>query len=110
MEVKAVAKFLRFSPYKGRLVADMIRGKDVNEALGILTFTPKRAATSIKKVLDSAVANATVREGVDIDDLYVKKIVVDGGPTLKRLILRSMGRANRLLKRTCHVTVVLDEK
>ncbi|MCZ7584582.1 MAG: 50S ribosomal protein L22 [Deltaproteobacteria bacterium] len=110
MEVRAVAKYLRLSPFKGRLVADTIRGKNVSEALGILQFTPKKAAVAIRKVMDSAVANATAREGVDIDDLYVKTIVVDEGPTLKRMLLRSMGRANRILKRTCHVTIVLDER
>ncbi|MBZ0272181.1 50S ribosomal protein L22 [bacterium] len=110
MEVKAVAKFQRLSPFKGRLVADMVRGKPVGQALGELALTPKKSARLIKKVVDSAVANASARGGVDVDDLYVKKIFVDGGPTQKRVLLRSMGRANRVLKRTCHITVVLDER
>ncbi len=110
MEVRAVARHLRFSPFKGRLVADMIRGRDVNEALGLLTFTPKKAARALKKVLHSAVSNALQMEGVNIDDLVVKTIFVDEGPRMKRIMMRSMGRANRIVKRSCHVTIVLDEK
>lgn len=110
MEVKAKAKYLRLSAYKGRLVADMIRGKGVHEALGLLTFSPKKAAWITKRLMNSAVANALAREGVDIDELFVKRINVDEGPQTKRIMLRSMGRANRILKRTCHITIVLDEK
>jgi large subunit ribosomal protein L22 len=110
MEVKAVARYMRMSPYKSRIVADAIRGRAVSEALGILTFTPRKAAVIIKKLLNSAIANATVREGVNIDDLFVKRVFVDGGPTAKRVLLRSMGRANRVLKRSCHITIILDEK
>ena len=109
MEVRAKAKYLRFSPYKGRLVANMIRGKSVHEAVGILSFTPRKSARALKKLLDSAIANAQTREGVNIDELYVKSVFVDEGPTLKRILLRSMGRANRIFKRTSHVTIVLDE-
>ncbi|MCC6160125.1 MAG: 50S ribosomal protein L22 [Deltaproteobacteria bacterium] len=110
MEVKAIARFQRVSPFKGRLVADLIRGRDVNEAMGILAFTPKKTAVLLKKLLSSAIANATARGGVNIDDLYVKRVMVDGGPTLKRIMTRSQGRINRILKRTAHFTIVLDER
>ena len=110
MEVKAKVSYVRMSPYRGRIVADAIRGKGVSEAMGLLTFTPKKAAVVIRKLLNSAISNATARGGVNIDDLYVKSIFVDGGPTMKRVLLRSMGRANRVMKRSSHVTIVLDEK
>jgi len=110
MEVKAIGRWLRFSPYKGRYLAKMIKGKPVNEAQGLLKFSSRGAAYDFKKILDSAVANAGQKEGVDVDRLFVKNIVVDGGPTLKRIMFRAMGRVNRRLKRTCHVTFVLDEK
>jgi large subunit ribosomal protein L22 len=109
MEVRATAKHLRFSPFKGRLIADMIRGKAVHDAVGILAFTPKKSARAMKKLLESAIANAQTREGVDVDELFVKSVCVDEGRTLKRTILRSMGRANRIFKRTSHVTIILDE-
>ncbi|MCB1155567.1 50S ribosomal protein L22 [bacterium] len=110
MEVKSVAKFQRLSPYKGRLVADMIRGRQVSDALGVLQFTPKKGAKMMRKVLHSAVANAEQRSGVNVDDLYIKVVMVDEGPTLKRIMLRAQGRVNRILKRTCHITIVLDER
>ena len=87
----------------------MVRGKAVSDALSILEYTPKIASTYILKLIKSAVANAGSREGVDVDTLFVKKIFVDQGPTLKRFRARAMGRGSRILKRTCHVTVVLDE-
>lgn len=110
MEVKACGKFLRFSPFKGRYVAELIKGKQVEEALGILKFSPRGCAPTIKKILSSAVANAEHKDGVNVDKLFVKNVIVDVGPTLRRIRFRAMGRANRILKRMCHVTVILDEK
>jgi large subunit ribosomal protein L22 len=109
MEAKAVAKYLRISPSKVRLVADLVRGKAVGEALTILRFTPKKGARLVNKTLRSAVANAENSRTMDIDSLYIKTITVDAGPTLKRWRPRAMGRANRILKRTAHVTVVLSD-
>ena len=110
MAAKAKGMYLRFSSRKGRLVADMIRGKRVEEALNLLKFTPKMAARHIRKVVDSAVANAGQKEGVNVDNLVVKEIFIDQGPTMRRFMSRAMGRAYRIRKRTCHVTVVLDER
>ena len=105
MEVAAKLKGSQISPQKVRLVADQIRGKGVEEALDILTFSPKKAATIVKKVLDSAIANAEHNEGADVDELKVSTIFVDEGVTLKRLRPRAKGRADRILKRSCHITV-----
>lgn len=110
MEVRAVAKYLRISPYKARLVVDLVRNKPVGEALTILKFTPKKGARFITKALRSAVANAEGTQLMDTDNLFVKSIYVDHGPRLKRWRPRAMGRATRILKPTCHVTVVLGEK
>lgn len=109
MEVRAVAKYVRCAPRKIRLVADMIRGKKVEEALNCLAFTQKEGAELLSKVIKSAVANATQKKGIDIDTLLVKSVFVDGGPSLKRIRPRPMGRANRILKRTGHITVILEE-
>jgi large subunit ribosomal protein L22 len=109
MEAKAVAKYLRISPSKVRLVADLVRGKVVSEALTILRFTPKKGARLVNKTLRSAVANAENARTMDMESLYVKTITVDVGPTLKRWRPRAMGRANRIIKRTSHVTVVLSD-
>lgn len=109
MEVRAVLRNTRLSAQKARLVADMVRGKPVEEALGLLTFTPKKAAVVIKKVLESAIANAEHNEGADIDELKVKAIYVDRGPTLKRFTARAKGRANRIMKPTCHITVTVGD-
>ena len=109
MEVKAIAKYIRMSPQKARLVVDLIRGKAVSEALGILEYTPKAACRPVAKLLNSAVACANDKGGIDIDTLFVKRVFVDQGPTLKRFRARAMGRGTRILKRTCHITVVLDE-
>jgi large subunit ribosomal protein L22 len=109
MEAKAVLKNIRISPQKARLVADMIRGKQVDNALNTLKFTPKKGARIIRKVVESAVANASQNEAIDVDTLFVKKIFINGGPTLKRIRPRAMGRASRILKRSSHITVVLDE-
>lgn len=110
MEVKAIGKFLRFSPFKGRYVADLVKGKDVEEAVGILKFSNRGCAPAMLKILNSAVANASQHESVDVDRLYVKNVIVDTGPILKRIRFRAMGRANRILKRMSHVTFILDEK
>lgn len=110
MEVAAKLKGAGLSAQKARLVADQIRGKRVEEALNILTFSPKEAAGIIKKVLNSAIANAEHNEGADIDELRVSTIFVDEGLTMKRIRPRAKGRADRISKRTCHITVkVADE-
>jgi large subunit ribosomal protein L22 len=109
MESKAIAKYMRISPTKVRLVAELIRGKPVDDALTLLKFVPKQGARLVSKVLHSALANAEQNPNIDVDTLYVKKIVVDGGPTMKRWRPRAMGRANRILKRSSHITVILDE-
>lgn len=110
MEVSARLKFARISPQKCRLVADQVRGMPVDRALQVLAFSPKRAARIVKKVLESAIANAEHNEGADIDELKVAKIYVDEGPTMKRIQARAKGRANRILKRTSHITVAVGEK
>ncbi len=110
MEAKAVAKYVRISPRKTRLVADNIRGMGVEDAMNVLRFTPKKAATELHKVLKSAVANAGQLPGVDVDSLYIKSVIINEGPTWKRIMPRAMGRAYRILKRTSHITVVVDEK
>lgn len=109
-QAKAIARYVRISPRKVRQVVDLIRGKDVQEALAILQFTPKRATEPITKVLNSAVANAEHNYEMDTDSLYVKEIYVDEGPTLKRIRPRAMGRADQIRKRTSHITVVVSEK
>ena len=105
MEVVAQHKGARLSAQKARLVADQIRGKGVEDALNILTFSTKKAAQLIKKVLDSAIANAEHNDGLDVDDLRVATIYVDEGITMKRIQPRAKGRADRIMKRTCHITV-----
>lgn len=110
MEIKAVAKYIRLSPQKARLVADVVRGMGVEDALITLRFMPKKGAGIIRKVLASAIANADQVDTVDVDTLYVKQILIDGGPMLKRFSPRAQGRANRILKRSSHITVVVDEK
>ena len=110
MEAKSVLRHVRMSPRKGRLVADLIRGKGVEQALAILQFTPKKAARVLTKVLRSAVANATETQNVDPDRLYVKATYVDGGTTWKRFIPRAHGRATPIRKRTSHFTVVVEER
>ncbi len=109
METKAVAKYIRVSPQKARLVADVIRGMKADRAVTTLRIMPKKAARILRKVLESAVANADQRDSVDVDTLYVKEITVDGGPMLKRFSPRAQGRATRILKRTSHITVIVDE-
>jgi large subunit ribosomal protein L22 len=109
MEAIAKHNFARISPQKARLVADQIRGKSVDQALELLTFSNKKAAELVKKVLESAIANAEHNEGADIDDLSVAKIFVDEGPIMKRIMPRAKGRADRILKRSCHITVVVAD-
>jgi large subunit ribosomal protein L22 len=101
---------VRISAQKARLVADQIRGLPVDRAINILTFSNKKAAVIIKKVLESAIANAEHNEGADVDDLRVESILVDVGPSLKRVTARARGRANRILKRTSHITVAVAEE
>ncbi len=108
-EVKAVARFVRTAPRKLRLVMDIVRGKDVKEALTILRFTPQRAARLLEKVLNSAVANAENNFKMDKDSLVVWRAFVDPGPTMKRWIPRAQGRASAIHKRTSHITFVVKE-
>lgn len=110
MQVAAKHKFARVSAQKARLVADQIRGKAVGQALQILNFSPKSAAHLVKKVLESAIANAEHNHGADVDELSVASIFVDEGPTLKRFEARAKGRGNQILKRTSHITVMVAEK
>jgi large subunit ribosomal protein L22 len=105
MEVAAKLKGARISAQKARLVADQVRGKPVEEALDLLEFSPKKAAHLVKKVLNSAIANAENNEGADVDELKVSSVYVDEGMTMKRLRPRAKGRADRILKRSCHITV-----
>ncbi len=110
MESRAVGKYIRISPQKARLVADVVRGMDVDSALTTLRFMPKKGAVILRKVIESALANATQDDKIDVDNLFVKKIFIDGGPSLKRIRPRAMGRATGIIKRTSHITVVLDEE
>ncbi|HPU79735.1 50S ribosomal protein L22 [Accumulibacter sp.] len=103
METRAVLRGVRLSSQKGRLVADQIRGLPVDKALNILAFSPKKGAGIIKKVLESAIANAEHNDGADIDELKVKTICVEKGMVLKRFTARAKGRGNRIVKPTCHV-------
>lgn len=111
MEIKAKAskKYIRITARKMRLVADLIRGKKVDDALQILKFTPKRAALVIEKVLLSSIANASLKKGVNVDNLHVAKITIDTGPIMKRFMTRAMGRASGIKKRTSHITVCIGE-
>jgi large subunit ribosomal protein L22 len=109
MEVQARLKGVRLSAQKARLVADQIRGKAVEEALLVLTYSPKKGAAIIKKVLNSAIANAEHNEGADVDELKVSTIMVDEGMTMKRIMPRAKGRADRILKRSCHITITVAD-
>jgi len=110
MQVSAKLRMARISPQKARLVADQIRGLPVEKALNTLSFSTKRAAGLIKKVLESAIANAEHNEGADVDELRVRTICVDEGPTLKRVEARAKGRANRINKRTSHIHVSVADQ
>lgn len=110
MQSKATARYMRVSPRKVRLVVDTIRGKSVSKALATLDYTPKAAAKTVRKVLKSAVANAENNQKADqVEELIIAQAYVDGGPTLKRMRPRAMGRAGRILKRTSHITIVLSD-
>ncbi len=107
METKAIVRGVRLSADKGRLVADLVRGKKVDQALNILAFTQKKAAGIVKKALESAIANAEHNDGADIDELKITSIYIEQGTTLKRFSARAKGRGNRISKPTCHVYVVV---
>ncbi len=109
MATTAILRGARITPQKARLVADQIRGLPVDRAINILAFSNKKAAALIKKVLESAIANAEHNDGADVDELKVKTIMVDAGPIVKRWMPRARGRANQIFKRTSHVTVVVEE-
>ena len=109
METKAILRGVRLSAQKGRLVADLIRGKPVDQAMNLLAFSPKRGAAIIRKVLESAIANAEHNDGADIDALTVKTILVERGTFLKRFQARAKGRGNRVLKHTCHIYVTVGD-
>ncbi len=109
MSTSAKLTNTRLSPQKMRLVADQIRGLPVEKAIDVLTFSNKKAAAIIKKVLESAIANAEHNDGADIDELKISEILVDAGPTMKRLRPRARGRADRIIKRTSHVKVTVSE-
>jgi large subunit ribosomal protein L22 len=110
METQAKLYGVRLSAQKGRVVADLIRGRTVEQALNILAFTPKRGAQLIKKVLESAIANAEHNDGADVDELRVSRIDVDRGFSLKRFQARAKGRGNRILKPTCHIFVTVSDQ
>ncbi len=107
METKAIVRGVRLSADKGRLVADLVRGKKVDQALNILTYTQKKAAGIVKKALESAIANAEHNDSADIDELSIKSIYIEQGATLKRFSARAKGRGNRISKPTCHIYVTV---
>ena len=109
MEARAVSRHLRIAPRKARGVVDLIRGKNVGDALMVLDFVPRKAARLVAKTLKSVIANAESQQRVDVDRLYVRRITVDGGATLKRFMPRAHGRATPIHKRTSHITIVVDE-
>jgi large subunit ribosomal protein L22 len=110
MEVKADLRYARVGTQKARLVANAIRGKDVNEAIKILTFMEKKTAVFLKKLVESAVANAEQKKVIDIDNLFVKTVLVDEGPDFKRFRPRAQGRAFMIRKKTSHISLILDER
>lgn len=110
MQVSAVLRGVRLSEQKGRLVADQIRGLPVDKALNLLTFSPKKSAVIIRKLLESAIANAEHNDGADIDELKVSSIHVDRGPSMMRTSARAKGRGNRIIKPTCHILLTVGDK
>jgi large subunit ribosomal protein L22 len=110
METRATTRHVRIAPRKARLVVDLIRGRKVEDAIGVLEFSPKKAAQIVAKTLKSAIANAEATQNIDVDTLYVKAVYVNAGVTQKRFLPRAHGRATKLRKRSAHVTVVVDEK
>lgn len=109
METNAILKGVRLSAQKGRLVADLVRGKSVEQALNVLAFSPKKGAAIVKKAVESAIANAEHNDGADIDALKVKRIYVEQGTVLKRFTARAKGRGNRISKATCHIFVTVGD-
>jgi large subunit ribosomal protein L22 len=109
MEIVAKTRMIRIAPTKVRIVGEVIKKKNINDAMGMLTFMPQKASFILKRLLDSAIANARQKKYVDVDNLYVKNVIVDGGPVLKRFLPRAMGRATKVRKRTSHITMILDE-
>lgn len=109
MRAEATLKHARISAQKARLVADLIRGQRVEQALNTLSFSTKKGAALVKKVLESAIANAEHNAGADVDELKVESIQVNEGPTMKRIMARAKGRANRIMKRTSHITLTVAE-
>ncbi|MDA0275486.1 MAG: 50S ribosomal protein L22 [Proteobacteria bacterium] len=109
METRAILRGVRLSAQKGRLVADMIRGKPVDKAISILAFSPKRGAALMKKLLESAIANAEHNDGADVDALKVKTVFVERGTFLRRFQARAKGRGNRILKHTCHIYLTVGD-
>jgi large subunit ribosomal protein L22 len=110
MEAKAIAKYIRISPRKVRLLMRELKGKKAEDALNLLTFAPQKGAPILRKLIKSAVSNASNKANIDVDNLFIKKIYANEGPTLKRFRPRAMGRATRIRSRTSHLTVILDEK
>ncbi|MDA8014078.1 MAG: 50S ribosomal protein L22 [Gammaproteobacteria bacterium] len=110
MRVQAIAKYVRLSPQKCRLVVDQIRAKPVGLALDILEFSPKKAAVPVKKALDAAIAGAEHNEGADIDELWIDRVMVDEAPTIKRFRPRAKGRSSPILKRNCHITLSVSDE
>ena len=110
MMVSATARRLTISPQKARLVADQVRGRPLDQALGFLSFSPAKAAVLVRKVVESAIANAENNEGADVDELWISEIQVNEGTTLKRIKPRAKGRADRIFKRTSHITVTLSDE
>jgi len=110
MEVKAISRYVRISPQKVRMIADAIKGKQVETGLSILKFMPQKAAGIVEKVVQSAAANADHNYGLDVDTLVIDNLIVDQGPSLKRFRARARGRGARILKKTSHITVILAEE
>jgi large subunit ribosomal protein L22 len=110
MEARAVSRHVRIAPRKARLVADLIRGKNVGDALMILDFVPRKGARLLAKTLKAVIANAEHQQRVDVDRLFVRHITIDGGPTMKRFLPRAHGRATPIRKRSSHITIVVDER
>ena len=110
MEVRAVSKYVRVSPRKVRMIVDAVKGKPVESGLNALKFMPQKAAAIVAKTIRSAVANAEQNSELDIDQLVIRNVIADQGPTLKRWRARARGRGTRILKRTSHITVILDEE